>query len=191
MSTKTSTPLDANPVTLGGTPKRPTLGAGPWRTRAALIAGFVGVGVLGVAIGRGSSVSPGTQALPAPPQSASAPARPAGERPKFDLAEVPGYHSGVELRPMDHDIFDKLVNLNLERTQMPDVFPDRPYRVAFIGSLAERRINVVMVDLDRDGKMDERWELKKGDLVRTVPKDPAAQGQAVKYTLTHGRWQPH
>lgn len=178
MSTKTPTTLDA----------KPTLGSGPQRNRAALIAAFAGVGLLGVVLGRQSSSTPDTAALPAASQSAAAPEP---ERLKFDLAEVPNYSSGVPLRPMDHDIFDKLVSLKLERTQMKDVFPDRPYRVVFVGSLAQHQISQVMVDLDRDGKVDERWDIKKGDLVRNVPKDPDAQGQAVKYTLTHGRWQPH
>ncbi len=97
----------------------------------------------------------------------------------------------MPIRPMDRDIFDKITTLKLERTQMRDVFPDRPYRVAFLGSLVERRIGRVHVDLDRDGKFDERWELTKGGVVRIVQADPAAGGATVTYSLAHGRWQPH
>ena len=193
---------------------KPSLGDGPWhswhswrswrsrRSRGALIAGFVGVGVVGVILGRMSSPVPEGPAFPAAAHSAS-PASPTSGRStspasepsaspqQFDLTDDPRNASGVPLRPMDHDIFTLITSLQLDRTRMPDVFPDRPYRVTFIGSIAERRIGLVMIDLDRDGKFDERWDLKRDGVVRNVLKDPAADGNPVNYSLAHGRWQPH
>jgi len=92
---------------------------------------------------------------------------------------------------MDRDIFAQVTALKLDRTQMKDVFPDRPYRVVFVGSISERRIGFVMIDLDRNGTFDERWELKTSEANRIVLHDPAANGAEVKYTLAHGRWQVH
>jgi hypothetical protein len=157
-----------------------------------MIAGAAAIGVVGLLIGRASSSVPPLT----PPPSASA--QPSGSSalaeplpPHFDLAEDPKFKAGIALRPMDHDIFDKLTTLALDRSQMRDVFPDRPYRVHFIGSLAEKRIGLVMVDLNRDGKVDERWDIKSGEVVRNVQADPHANGVEVRYTLAHGRWQPH
>jgi hypothetical protein len=168
-----------------------SLPSGPWRSKAVLVAGFVGVGSLGVLLGRASNTE-APSASPATQHSASAAPQPEAEPPQhFDLTEDPRSHAGIALRPMDRDIFALINGLNLERNQMKDVFPERPYRVAFIGSLAEKRIGLVMIDLDRDGTFEERWELKRGEVDRTVPKDPAAGGNPVKYTLAHGRWQVH
>jgi hypothetical protein len=93
---------------------------------------------------------------------------------------------------MDRDIFAQLMDLqHMERTRMRDVFPDRPYKVVFLGSMAERRVGSVLVDLNRDGKFEERWTIKPEEVSRLVPEDPATGGQPVKYTLSRGRWQVH
>ena len=93
---------------------------------------------------------------------------------------------------MDRDILDQITHLErIPRTQMKDVFPDRPYRVAFVGSVAERRVGLVMIDLDRDGKFEERWDLKGSEITRNVIQDPASGGVPGRYTLARGRWQVH
>jgi len=93
---------------------------------------------------------------------------------------------------MDHDIIAALQSGTVERTSMTDVFPDRPYRVRFAGSPASQTFEHVLVDLNRDDKWDERWDLTKpGTIERTVMHDPNAQDQPVMYTLVKGRWQPH
>jgi hypothetical protein len=162
-----------------------------WRSRAPLIAAFLGIGVVGVIVGRVSSSVGESSASPAPRVIASSVLGREVPPQQFDLTENPASHGGVPLRPMDRDIFAQIMSEKLERKQMHDVFPDRPYRVVFIGSASEHRIGFVLVDLDRDGKFEERWELKTGEVSRVVQADPAAQGQPVKYTLGHGRWQVH
>lgn len=172
---------------------KPTPSSGPWPRRAALAAGAAGVLILGIVIGRlsnpGGSSAPTSASHPA--SSGSGAVEATGEPVAFNLTERPDFKSGVPLREMDCDIFALLQSLKLERTQMRDVFPDRPYKVTFVGSIAERRIGLVMIDLNRDGTIDERWDLKKGGVMRMVPKDPGANGQQVTYSLAHGRWQPH
>jgi hypothetical protein len=148
------------------------------------------VGAASFVIGRVTSPTPEVPAPP-PAQTSVSRAPEPPEAPQFDLTEDPKFTVGVPLRPMDRDIFAEIVNMKLDRTRMRDVFPDRPYRVAFVGSVSERRIGVVLIDLDRDGKFDERWELKKGDVVRNVQQEPAAGETPVKYTLARGRWQVH
>jgi hypothetical protein len=159
------------------------------RAKGALIAGILGVGVVAFVLGRASNAGREQPAASTPTATASAPF---SEEPQvFDLAEDPRAKSGIPLRPMDRDIFDQITHLRIERSEMRDVFPDRPYRVQFVGSVAEHHIGLVMIDLDRDGKFDERWDLKRDGVTRMVQQDPAAGGAPVKYTLSHGRWQPH
>jgi hypothetical protein len=160
-----------------------------WRSRGALVAALVGVCGVGVLIGR---VTSREQPATAPAEQHSAAAAPTAEPQVFYLTDDPRAHGGVPLRPMDREIFDLITTLKLERKQMSDVFPDRPYRVAFVGSIAEHHVGLVAIDMNRDNNVDERWDLKKrGEVNRVVLHDPAAGGNQVQYSLAHGRWQPH
>jgi hypothetical protein len=168
-----------------------------WRTQALVAASVLVIGVGGVLIGR-ASVSQNASAGTAKPAvsaigSSGLQAFESNEPwpPAFELTPDPDQKGpgGADLRPMDRDIFDKLITLNVERSQIRDVFPDRPYRVQFVGSLAERHIGTVLIDIDRDGTIDERWDIKHGSVNRMVPKDPAAGGYQVGYLLSHGRWK--
>lgn len=108
----------------------------------------------------------------------------------FDVTENPKFKGGVSLRDLDRDIFAKLNDLDhLKREEMRDVFPDKPYLVRFIGSVATKNIGYVLVDINRDGKIDERWEIRDGSVRRTVPNDPNAADTEVRYQLGQGRWQ--
>jgi hypothetical protein len=171
--------------------KEPSVGDRALRSKGALVAAFIGVGAVGVFIGRATSPGPELPAA-APTQSASAASAEGSARPfqQFDLTENPQARAGIPLRPMDREIFAAIMGGRIERTRMNDLFPDRPYRVALVGSVAERRIGLVMIDMNRDGKFEERWDLKGNDVVRSVQQDPAAEGAGVKYALAHGRWQP-
>jgi len=93
---------------------------------------------------------------------------------------------------MDHDIIAALQSGTVARTSMPDVFPDQPYKVRFAGSPETQTFAFVLIDLNRDDKMDERWDLREpGTIKRTVFHDAGAEGREVNYTLVRGRWQPH
>lgn len=127
-----------------------------------------------------------------PEHESAAPVVDAGvEVMQFDLATDPHFNVGVALRPMDKDIFAAMQDPTLARERMTDVFPDRPYKVRLIGNGPEHKYQVVVIDLDRDGKREERWDLKPGSVTRTVPRDPNAPDSPTKYTLAHGRWQLH
>jgi hypothetical protein len=163
-------------------------------SRLPLIAAFVGVGLVGVLIG--FSIGHSTNLVTVAPAVGSASSSPMADRSAhppqtFDLKEDPRAPTGIALRPMDREIFTEIMSDHLDRTKMRDLFPDRPYRVALVGSVAEHRIGVVMIDLNRDGKFEERWDLKGSEVTRTVMADTAAEGSSVQYSMAHARWQPH
>jgi hypothetical protein len=184
---------------------------------AIMVAALVVVGGLGVAIGRcskgsgaegataasSSSTSPSSSSPSSSPPSSSA-AQLASARLApwqqdgavqsqfWQTEEDPNWKIGIPLRDMDRDVFAKLKDPALDRTALIDLFPDRPYHVRVIGSVMEHRFGLVLVDFERDGKWDEKWDLMKpGEVSRHVEHDPSAGGKAVDYTLVHGKWQPH
>jgi hypothetical protein len=174
--------------------------------KIGLIIAVVAVLGIGIAIGRYSrkpadsgpaGVAASSAAwTPAPPSSTASPrasgsAAPADGPMQFDLQEIPTFTAGIPLRPMDRDIFAALTSGKITREQVPDLFPDRPYRVRLMGSPSDQHFSGLNIDLERNGKIDERWTMRPGAVERMVPNDPAADGQPVKYTLSHGRWQLH
>jgi hypothetical protein len=117
-------------------------------------------------------------------------APPTREAMQFDLAEDPAFHSGFALRPLDRDIFAAMADPHLDRTRLPDLFPQSRERVRLLGSVAEGRFAQVLIDRDRNGTWDEKWDLKPHEVSRVVTSDPGSD-TAVRYTLSHGRWQAH
>jgi hypothetical protein len=119
-----------------------------------------------------------------PVPRACAPATPQ----KYETEMSPKQTLGIPLRPMDKDIFAKIENGDFKN--IDDVFPDRPYRVSMVRNALDGYIVIVRVDLNRNGKIDERWRLTKEDVERTV-----APADDVKYyddfTLRIGRWIIH
>jgi hypothetical protein len=187
----TVAPPEPNAVPEPATTPWPSGGLG---AKIGIVAGFVGVGIVGILIGRATSAPPETSPVPVVAPSGRASASPVENLlppQQFDLAENPMSKSGQKLREMDLDILNKIVGRHYERTELEDVFPDRPYRVRFIGSAAEKHIGGVLIDLTRNGKWDERWRLTTNEVVRDVDHDPIANGMPVHYTLGHGRWQLH
>ncbi len=175
-------------------------------SKGTVIVAVVAVAAIGIFIGRwsrGSSEPAVPAATPAP--VASSPSAPVGAVPSgmqphavvdpgpqiFDTVEDPKWKAGVPMRDMDRDIFAQMQNPNLDYKLLTDLFPDKPYKVRLVGSVVERRYGLVMIDLDRDGKWDERWDLRLGQANRVVEHDPASDGQRGQYTLAHGKWQPH
>jgi hypothetical protein len=202
VSTKTSKSAEPStgdkPSPEGAEPKAPPKGAaagekagagGLLRKNGPLIAAFLGVAAVGIIIGRASSAPRETPPAPAAPPSASSAFD--TEPQHFDLHEIPGSKAGIPLRAMDRDIIEEIQNAKFDRARMNDLFPDRPYRVRLVGSIAERRIGLVLIDTNRDGKFDERWDLTRTEISRVIHDDAAANGAPVKYTLGHGRWQVH
>jgi hypothetical protein len=64
----------------------------------------------------------------------------------------------AELRPMDRDILAR-VDEPLATPQVKDAFVGRPYRVELHQDTGHGRPNRVKIDLNRDGKWDEKWNV--------------------------------
>jgi hypothetical protein len=159
----------------------------------ALVVTLVGVALATTALvaARSGRATMGETEPEAPP---AVPKKAAGEpvAPLWDTDELPGFTTGVAMRPVDRDVFAALRGAAFPREAMVDVFPRRPYRVRFGGSAVGHAVRLVLLDLDRDGRWDERWDLgQPGQVVRRVLPAGHEGGEGVDFTLTHGRWQPH
>ena len=168
-----------------------------WKSKGTLLVAFVVVGGIGIALGRWSR-GPMQEAKGASLSAASSSAASLGGdggggiiKQHFDLKELSGYTTGSAIREMDRDIFAALADPNLQRKALVDLFPSRPYRVKVSGDVDEHRYALVLIDMNRSGKWDERWTLKGDEVFRLLPQDPAAGGEPVQFTLAHGRWQAH
>jgi len=167
---------------------------GPDQLRA-VFAGVVLVG--GLAVVSLVKLSPRAPeepvATPRPRDPNAAPASDSGAPGRrWDTEEIPTWKVGVPMRPMDRDIVAALVAGHVDRSRVIDLFPERAYQVRLAGSAETGAFPYLLVDLNRDGTWDERWDLTKpGEIRRTVTHDPDAYGREVTYTLAHGRWQPH
>jgi hypothetical protein len=123
-------------------------------------------------------------AAPPPPSSEGAPPH----KPQvYDYKEPPMVKIGPPLRPMDSEILDAIAVGEFTHAQRLDLFPDRPYHVKLIGSVPDRWISIVMIDLDRDGKWDEKWTLKPDSVIRLDFDDREPMG-GKPFMLRHGQW---
>lgn len=109
-----------------------------------------------------------------PAKSAEAPAEPAPEVPsaEADDAAAPSASSliaAAKLRPMDRAILQLLARPTNAR--LKDVFPDRPYKVNLYREAGGSTIDRVKIDLDRDGRWDEKWSIEGDDVQRQVAPD--------------------
>jgi hypothetical protein len=109
----------------------------------------------------------------------------------FDNVEDPTWKAGIPQRDMDRDIFAKMKDPQLDRNSLADLFPDKPYKVRLVGSATEHRYGLVLIDLDRDGTWEEKWDLRPGQVHRHLDHDPASDGRPGDYTMVKGKWQPH
>jgi hypothetical protein len=95
--------------------------------------------------------------------------------------------TGVPLRPMDNEIFEAIARNHFTVERVLDLFPDRPYHVKLVANLATQRASGVLIDLDRDQKWDERWELRTDGCTRYVL-TPQKSNESPKFTLHEGHW---
>jgi hypothetical protein len=113
----------------------------------------------------------------------------------YDYKPTEYSKTGVELRPMDIDILELIPHATeMKKEQLLDVFPDRAYRVQLSKNALDNWINFVMIDLDRDGKWDEKWQLKPGEVLRYTRSEESrgtgVSSDGTPYKLRPGRWLP-
>jgi hypothetical protein len=110
----------------------------------------------------------------------------------FDYKPGPNHSpGGVPVRPMDVDIFSAIEKGNLTRAQLLDLFPDRPYQVKLVANGETRRVGIVLVDLHRSHKWDERWQLRDDGVFRYTHGADDNASPEILFTLRAGYWIPH
>ncbi len=161
-----------------------------------------GVVVLGVAGGiwcasSGKKTSETSESAPPPPLAAETKSKPQGKQPKpgapNDLpatATAPTHlPAGDEaLRPMDRAIFAWQKSAP-EKEKSKDVFNSETYKVDAYHDAGKIGMNRLKVDLDRDGKWDEKWDFDGAEVKRHVaPADDESYTR--EYRLAEGAWRP-
>lgn len=118
-----------------------------------------------------------------------------GARQAYSLAPNPHFPL-PPLRQLDRDIFAQVAAAKYDRESMLDVFPGTPNHVRFIGDAHNHWVNVVIIDLGRDGTWDEKWTLTVNDVERVTFDKPKAENwnpspRDARYALRYGAWQPY
>src|SRR5581483_599307 len=88
------------------------------------------------------------------------------EQQTFDYIPSGKIKGGFPLRPMDTEIFETILRNHLTLDRVLDLFPDKPYHVKLVADLQTQRVIGVMIDLERDGRWDERWEMRTNGCTR-------------------------
>jgi hypothetical protein len=159
------------------------------KTAAGIVA-LAALGVLGIALFRGATAGPPHETrtssaavgAPAASPAASGWRTAPDEPPTADTATASGAGSaaptpgraGKDLTTLERDVFARLGDPHLGRTDLLDLLPDQPYRVRVLGSVADRQFGAVLIDFERDGVWDERWTVKDGVVLRKSPFEPGA-----------------
>jgi hypothetical protein len=95
--------------------------------------------------------------------------------------------AGIPLRPMDTDIFEAITKNHLTLERAMDLFPDRPYHVKLVADLQSQRVLGALIDLDRDGRWDERWQMRTDGCTRTPLSTKNGDGSR-SFNLVDGHW---
>ncbi len=116
----------------------------------------------------------------------------------YPMKPDPRFKAGTALRPMDREIFAAIASGQLDQSHLQDVFPSQPYRVRMIGTMSgpvsTHWVSVVLVDTNRDGSWDERWDLKRDDVDRIIFRHPRGDNVGPddsdpRFALKQGIWQ--
>ena len=105
----------------------------------------------------------------------------------YDYVPSGKIKGGIPLRPMDTEIFQAIERNHFTLERVLDLFPDKPYHVKLVADLQTQRVVGVMVDLERDGRWDERWEMRTDGCTRHVLKSPNSN-ESPSFALVQGRW---
>jgi hypothetical protein len=92
------------------------------------------------------------------------------------------------LRPMDKEILDlaKKADAAGGHHIQSDVNPKAPYKVSFVRK--DGRVQRAQVDVNRDNRFDETWNLKDPNGVQRLINNPDGPGFSKSYVLKDGKW---
>ena len=116
---------------------------------------------------------------PAPPPTPTPPP-PAPTQATPPPQPAPPVAAPGALRPVDQEILAR-IKAGISGDKVTDAFKGRPYKVNLYKDAGKPGINRVKIDLDRDGKDDEKWDVDaSGEIKRRV-----APADDEKYTETY------
>jgi hypothetical protein len=114
-----------------------------------------------------------------------------GGTQSYDLEEhVGGQTFGPKVRPIDREIFDFIAKGQAKPGMSDDVFPKKPYRVKTLRIGQNGLVVKVWVDLNRNGKWDERWDLTADQVDRHIDTDDG-ENYDTDLRLRNGHWLPY
>jgi len=88
-------------------------------------------------------------------------------------------------RELDRLVLQR-VNAGLGTREQHDALPDNPARVDFVQQGTMPTVSAVLIDLDRDGRIDERWQVIDAITRDVSPADD--ENYTETYTLDRGSW---
>ncbi len=97
--------------------------------------------------------------------------------------------AGNDLRPVDRDILAWRKTASIGGDKAKDVFPGKPYKVDAYKDEGKTGISRVKVDLDRDGKWDEKWDFD-GDKVKRKVAPADDENYQLELRLDGDHWRP-
>lgn len=119
---------------------------------------------------------------PTPRPTATTPPAPTASR------EPQPRPKGEALRPIDRDVLDAL-DVGISGKKTKDAFANKPIKVSLYQDADF--INRLKLDLDRDGKWDEKWTISREGGVRKIKRKVAPNDDdqyTVEYRLREGVW---
>lgn len=101
----------------------------------------------------------------------------------------PGAAGADHLRAMDREILARLGG-PIAGDRVKEAFPGRPYKVSLYKDDGHAKINRVKVDLDRDGKWDEKWTIEDDGTIKRQIAPADDEAYTVEMRLRGDHWEP-
>ena len=163
--------------------------------RTAALGGVVALGAVGVYVALHRAPAPKTvtpppslPAAPAPERKPEPPPAPAPTPAPTAPAPVAVPAAPDGLRPMDQEIL-ALVHAGISGDKVTDAFPKKPYKVNLFRDGGGAGVNRLKIDLDRDGKWDEKWTLGAGGRIKRQVSPADDESYTESYVLDGSAWK--
>jgi hypothetical protein len=126
---------------------------------------------------------PSRERTPPPPTPAPVPA----PTPTAAPAPVAAPQTPDGLRPMDQEIL-AFVHAGMSGDKLTDAFPRKPYKVNLYRDGGGAGVSRLKIDLDRDGKWDEKWTLAPDGRVKRQVAPADDESYTESYLLDGASW---
>ncbi|MCA9587610.1 MAG: hypothetical protein KC657_19925 [Myxococcales bacterium] len=103
--------------------------------------------------------------------------------------DAPAHGAAQPVRAMDRDVLARIAG-PVPGDRIKEAFPGRAYKVSIYKDAGHAKANRVKIDLDRNGKWDEKWTIEDdGTIKRQVaPRDD--EDYTIEYRLRGETWEP-